>query len=97
MAGLPEDFDPTNPTDIRRVISDLFELLHQKEEEGSLVSESLRGTPKDSAVQKLAAWKLSDLRNEMQHTYAEIGKLLGVSTERVRQLYTKLCEESEKD
>lgn len=74
----------------------VFESLAVKElkvraREPSAIPEDQHGSPKDTAVQKLAAWQLTWLRGVQQLTYREIAERLGVSIERVRQLHMKLC------
>lgn len=48
------------------------------------------GTAKDSAVQRYAAQKLKDLRRQGL-SFEEIGDMGGVSRERARQIFERLC------
>lgn len=90
------------PDALRRLEDELQMTFHRVARQD--VPENERGTAKDTAVQRLAAWALKTLRapDFRQHawgalgddpmTYGAIGERIAkVSEERVRQLFADLC------
>jgi hypothetical protein len=85
------DFTPEQLRELRRTLMEAE--FARREDRGEL------GTPGDTAVQKLAADRLKELRDMKPlprvppggFSYRQIGEMYGVSAERVRKIYAKLA------
>src|SRR5690606_26721311 len=74
------------------IIRELREQLDRFARERQARADRMIGSPRDSAVQRLALMQLAHLRDELKLTYEEIAAVVGVSGERARSLHVRLAD-----
>lgn len=84
--------------EVRKLASQLADTAVARSAPGTLdpYAHKRQGTSRDSAVQRLAALKIYDLYAVKGLSFREIAELIGVSYERVRQLWLRFYPESKK-
>lgn len=79
-------------TQLHRALDKVSEEMQSaKEDPNRKMRKGAAGSPRDTAVQRLAARELRRLKMEMGLSFAEIGDIARVSRERARVLFKKLC------
>lgn len=90
-----EELSPEDMLDLARQLMQAATKAKNKRK-AKRVREKDHGSPRDPAVKILARIGLEELYNKRDLSYREIGSLVGVSHERIRQLHHEFAELSDK-
>lgn len=80
-----------------KVIAELTDALQEEKVSGDPRAYRRQGSARDTAVQRLAALKLYEMKAMHGMSFREIAEVAGISYERVRQLYHRFYPEAQGD